>query len=955
MFKKLTALFIALSVIFGFAGCAEEKPEHKETNGRWYTEYTDTLIPRDDYGELFIFTGGYVNTKNGYIDHRFGLMTLDGRIVVDPLYTHYQKIEHDGTEYYCMKYIENELYEGGEFYCESTLMKTDGSWALKLEDEIESVSDNRIITSKYGSYYTVYDYEGNLIFKGEGKSSVSSDGFCNGVLVTYENTEDDLTDVTVFDENGNKLFEEFAYCGAFANDMAVASLDSESYGLISKNGEWLLEPIYDSVYYAQDENQYRASIANVVHIYGPDLKLITTKTVTNNKFEDYNRKYFESEQRYYKHTKDDPDGYIRDAFTDEIITCRKNKLPATEYIATFDSENPLFSARDEKGTLWIFDKEGKLFKKFKSSEYAGFDSKDFYWVSSGNTTTYYNAKTHKKVHSVTGTSDDENIKVSVSIPTVKCDYLIEGHLEFQSIYFLYGTYDLYNYKTGEYVFTDCRNCIIEEFKDRIYITVIYEDEITIYDENLNKLTKTENACKNIGKEFIDMDSLALGKNRGELAIYMGGYKHDEENGYNMEKLYGLMAKNGEILTQPLYNWYQIFELNGETYYCLKYSENNAEHYDACLSSLLVKADGTRGAQIPDNIVCVSENRIIGQQLSYPFTVYDYDAREVLHGNKKQSIDNSSNGYYNGLLVVHDFVSDTPNTMVYNKDGHRVLEGFDYCGPFVTNKAVASYNREEGYGIISADGKWLLDPVYDDIQTVDGKYFIAVDFDNEYIYDSDLTLLRKRERGDFEIEKNYFFESDSGRLLRYYAHIDSPDNFYRDAFTDEIISCDGINATGYMEYLGLFYNVDEDSRTAIVCNENGKLLNKAEKVDRITEYDGIYCAEDFKNGVYTYYSGKTHQKLITLNCKANEWKPVTTVGDCGLLAIGNLEDKMDTRFDGPYDLYDYKKSEYVFENCEYCEINEYGGNVYVTVVYKDRIETYDSNLNLLIKTENMCEK
>ena len=156
--------------------------------------------------------------------------------------------------------------------------------------------------------------------------------------------------------------------------------------------------------------------------------------------------------------------------------------------------------------------------------------------------------------------------------------------------------------------------------------------------------------------------------------------------------------------------------------------------------------------------------------------------------------------------------------------------------------VAVINSASG-SIISSDGKWLLDPVYDDIQTVEGKYFIAVDFDNEYIYDSDLTLLRKRERGNFEIEKNYFFESDSGKLLRYYTHINSPDNFYRDSFTDEIISCDGIKATGYMEYLGLFYNVDEDNRKAIICNENGKLLNKAEKVDKITEYDGIYCAED----------------------------------------------------------------------------------------------------------------
>ena len=947
MFKKFTALLLALCVIFGFAGCTEEQPEYKETDGRWYTEYTDTLIPRDDYGKLYIFTGGYVNTKDGYVDHRYGLMTLDGKIVVDPVYTHYQKMEFGGTEYYCMKYIENELYEGGEFYCESTLMKTDGSWALKLEDEVDSLSENRIITSKYGSYYTVYDYEGNLIFKGEGKSGVSNEGFCNGVLVTYENTEDELTDVTAFDENGNILFEGFAYCRAFTNNMAEASLDYENYGLISKTGEWLLEPIYESIHYAEEEKQYLAKIADVVHIYSLDLKLITTKTVVNDKAED-NKNYFESEQRYYKHTEDDPDNYIRETATDEIITCRKNKLPATQFINTFDNENPLFAARDEEGTLWIFDSKGKVFKKFENCEEASFVSKDFYCITNAGTDTYFNVKNHKKVYSA---YSEEYRPKAVSIPTAECDYLSVGYLEFESIYFMYGTYYLYNYKTGEYAFKDCLNCFIEEFKDRIYITVIYEDEITIYDKDLNILTKTKNACQNIGEELVDIDSLGLGKNRGELSIYMGGYKCDEENGYSIEKRYGLMTKNGEILTQPIYNWYQIFELNGEIYYCLKYSDVNAEHYDTCFSSLLVKADGTRGLQIPDNIICISENRIIGQQLTYPFTVYDYDARDILHGNKKQSVDNSSNGYYNGLLVVHDFISDTPNTMVYNEDGHRVLEGFDYCGPFITGKAVASYNRDEGYGIISAEGEWLLDPVYDDIQTVDGKYFIAMNFYTEYIFDYDLKLLRTR---DCNLNRYYYFEVN-GKLIRHFSHIDSPDEFYHDAFTDEIISCNGINATGYWDQLNEFYHVDEESRTAMVCNENGKLLNKAEKVDRITEYDGIYCAEDSENSVYNYYNGKTHQKLITLNCEENEWKPVTTVGDCGLLTIADLKYFGENIYDGPHHLYDYNNGEYIFKNCEYCEINRFGENIYVTVVYKDRIETYDSDLNLLLKTENICEE
>ncbi len=442
------------------------------------------------------------------------------------------------------------------------------------------------------------------------------------------------------------------------------------------------------------------------------------------------------------------------------------------------------------------------------------------------------------------------------------------------------------------------------------------------------------------------------KSSAEIVPYMSGYKCDEGNGYLAEKLYGLMTADGKPTTEPIYTSYRTFELGDKTYYCMKVMEGDWE--PICHNSLLISSDGTFRLELKDNIVYLSENRIICQQFEQPFTVYDYSGNKIFSGDENQSIDTDGNGFYNGLLVVFDFLSEINYTQVRDENGNVVLDRFDYCGPFITNKAVASYNRDEGYGIISADGKWLLDPVYDDIQTVDGKYFIAIDNGREYIYDSDMKLLRERECGIYVTDMSYFFESN-GKLIRYYSHIDAPDSFYRDAFTDEIISCDGVNATAYWEQLGLFYNRDEENRTAIVCDENGRLLSKHENVDKITDYDGVYCTEDSLNRTNTYYNGKTHDKLLTLTCNENEWKPVTTVKDCGLLTIADLKYFGDNIYDGPYHLYNYKKGEYVFRNCEYCEINEYGGNVFVTVVYKDRIETYDSDLNLLFKTENMCGK
>jgi hypothetical protein len=83
--------------------------------------------------------------------------------------------------------------------------------------------------------------------------------------------------------------------------------------------------------------------------------------------------------------------------------------------------------------------------------------------------------------------------------------------------------------------------------------------------------------------------------------------------------------------------------------------------------------------------------------------------------------------------------------------------------------------------------------------------------------------------------------------------------------------------------------------------------------------------------------------------------VSTAGDCGLAVIAELEDKQDSLVDGVYHLYDYKKGEYIFKDCEYCYMREFNGEVYITAVYKDRIEIYDSDLNLLIETENLCER
>lgn len=76
-------------------------PQPDVDGGRWYPEYTGTLLPREDYGPLVPFLGDQAYSfqrweYEGEVQEYFsewptsfyGLMTREGKIVVDPVYQH---------------------------------------------------------------------------------------------------------------------------------------------------------------------------------------------------------------------------------------------------------------------------------------------------------------------------------------------------------------------------------------------------------------------------------------------------------------------------------------------------------------------------------------------------------------------------------------------------------------------------------------------------------------------------------------------------------------------------------------------------------------------------------------------------------------------------------------------------------------------------------------------------
>ena len=344
---------------------------------RWYEEFTDTLIPRDDYGELVVFTGGYIFEIGEEFaqEQLFGLMTLDGKIVVDPVFNSHYTYELDGKKYYNMKITENELYEGGEYKCTSLLVASDGSWCVTLDGDIDHITPERIFTSKYYDYFKCYDHNGNIVFEGGDELSYAwNHGTSSHTkLIGAYNWNEEGDPLFIFDMDGNVVFDEFDFFVSFESGKSVVKLtETGLYGIISDSGEWLLDPVYSDIDSVAEDKYFVAVRDNTeVEVYDNSLNLLHSFTTVDY---DGQTRYYEAigdRLLYYCGHIDAKDDYYRDMYTDEIITCKENGLPATR----FSEEDGIFSLTDENGTDWYFDVDGNVTDKIEMPE--GTDS---FWL-----------------------------------------------------------------------------------------------------------------------------------------------------------------------------------------------------------------------------------------------------------------------------------------------------------------------------------------------------------------------------------------------------------------------------------------------------------------------------------------------------------------------------------------------------------------------------------------------
>ena len=249
---------------------------------RLYPELTYTLLPRDDYGRLWPYVGGYAAAwwMTGEL---YGLCDEAGRIVVDPVFNRVEILEKDGKKLY--KLTENLADAEGKDVSKITLAALDGSWAKQYEGVAyqfpgseyfngsivqwrpDFVYDN-ISVSENGRW-GVIDYEGkeilpsmynNPVCFSEGLAAVvSEDGETynyidrrgNKVLGPYKTAPQQLNnlpmpiyDPLIVDVSTQTLQP---YYGLFFSEGLARFYKNGRYGVVDKRGVIVIQAQYDFI------------------------------------------------------------------------------------------------------------------------------------------------------------------------------------------------------------------------------------------------------------------------------------------------------------------------------------------------------------------------------------------------------------------------------------------------------------------------------------------------------------------------------------------------------------------------------------------------------------------------------------------------------------------------------------------------------------------------------------
>ena len=415
-------------------------------------------------------------------------------------------------------------------------------------------------------------------------------------------------------------------------------------------------------------------------------------------------------------------------------------------------------------------------------------------------------------------------------------------------------------------------------------------------------------------------------------------------------LYGLMTPQGEIVVEPIYEEWYLFENGDEAFYCMKNTDQltNSETPD-CLDSTLYSLDGTKLLTLEHEIVYLDSDRIVTKgRGTQKIAVYDRGCNFVFGTAEGE---NAEGIFSEGLMLI--VTQDKPNYVV-DKNGDTVIDGVYVCKKFTDGKAIFS-DANDFYGIISADDKQLMEPYCNDIYRYQ-DYFICEMTAYFEVYSEDLELLATADHFK-NWHYNFEFATYKGRAIYRYTAFDGEKEPFRDLLTNETVDFPKGFTVERVTAKDDFFIASKEDGTSALIDTNGKILLRDEDVSD-TKYDNVlYSAHyDETNAYYTYYNALTLEKIIELSYDTQQkMRPVHGIVEgCDYVAVGDLDFVIETLYEGTFGLYNYKTGKYVFEGCENCFIENHFGTIYITVAYKDKIQFYNNDLELIKEISNALE-
>ena len=240
---------------------------------RRYEDFTDTLIPADDYGLLVPFAGVKLTVTDdrfgrGWEDSLYGLMTLEGEVVADPVFTaaFVPSIWDESSWRFltpdCLVLKKVVMDEDGTPTSVAALCARDGSWCTGFdyfydwEFTLDNTTEDVIPLRQGGLEVSVFlDAHTGAELKKVDLTDIRErfpDGFWTLVYnLRYAERyaaffQDELC--YIFDtETGAVLpVEDVEGLSSFSHGLCQAKTAS-GWGCLDGKGRWVIDPVYQSV------------------------------------------------------------------------------------------------------------------------------------------------------------------------------------------------------------------------------------------------------------------------------------------------------------------------------------------------------------------------------------------------------------------------------------------------------------------------------------------------------------------------------------------------------------------------------------------------------------------------------------------------------------------------------------------------------------------------------------